>query len=81
MSEVVDIHLGKRLRQRRKYLRLTQNDLGTSCGVRFQQVQKYESAAHRMSAAMLWRFARALGVGTQYFYEGLSGEPPPRLEA
>jgi hypothetical protein len=34
-----------------------------------------------MSAATLWRFARALGVEIQYFYEGLSGEPPPRLGA
>jgi transcriptional regulator with XRE-family HTH domain len=74
MTEIVDIHIGQRLRQRRKSLRLTQSDLGMSCGVRFQQIQKYESAVQRMSAAMLWRFASALGVGAQYFYEGLGGE-------
>jgi transcriptional regulator with XRE-family HTH domain len=77
MSEIVDVHLGRRLRQRRRLLCLTQSDLGTSCGVRFQQIQKYECGRNSMSAAMLWRLAGALGVGTQYFYEGLGGEPAP----
>ena len=74
MPEIVDIHLGRRLRRRRKLLRLTQSDVATSCGVRFQQIQKYEYGEHRMSAAMLWRLACALGVEIQYFYEGLRGE-------
>jgi transcriptional regulator with XRE-family HTH domain len=71
MSEIVDLYLGKRLRSRRKLLGLTQAELGAICGVRFQQIQKYECATNHMSAAMLWRLAAGLGVGVQYFYEGL----------
>jgi transcriptional regulator with XRE-family HTH domain len=70
----IDLHLGRRLRWRRRMIGLTQAGLGTMCGVRFQQIQKYESAANRMSAAMIWRTATALGVGVQYFYEGLGAE-------
>lgn len=73
MSDIVDLHVGLRLRWRRRSLGLTQSDVGTICGVSFQQVQKYECAASHMSAAMLWRLAGALGVGAQYFYEGLDG--------
>jgi len=72
----IDLHLGRRLRWRRRMMGLTQAGLGTMCGVRFQQIQKYESAANRMSAAMIWRTAMALGVGVQYFYEGLAAEQP-----
>jgi transcriptional regulator with XRE-family HTH domain len=74
MSEIVDVHLGRRLRHRRRLLRLTQSDLATSCGVRFQQIQKYECGRNSISAAMLWRLASALEVGTQYFYEGLGSQ-------
>ena len=74
MSEIINVHIGKRLRQRRRILGLTQTELATNCGVRFQQIQKYECAVRQMSAAMLWRIADALGVNAQYFYEGLAGE-------
>jgi transcriptional regulator with XRE-family HTH domain len=52
-------------------MELTQTDVGAICGVRFQQIQKYESATNHISAAMLWRLAVGLGVGIQYFYDGL----------
>lgn len=71
MSETVDIYIGKRLRWRRRSLGLTQAELASTCGVRFQQIHKYETASNHISAAMLWRVAMALGVGVQYFYEGL----------
>ncbi len=78
MEESVDIHLGKRLRWRRRHMGLTQQDLGHACGVRFQQIQKYESAANRMSAAVLWRLAKVLQVDVRYFFDGLegAGQPP-----
>ena len=50
---------------------LTQQDLGVACGVRFQQIQKYESASNRMSAAVLWRLAKVLQVDVRYFFDGL----------
>ncbi len=71
MSERVDIHLGKRLRWRRKSMGLTQQDVGEALGIRFQQVQKYESAANRMSAAVLWKLANLLEVDVRYFFDGL----------
>lgn len=77
MCEDFDIQLGRRLRRRRLLLGLSQSALGEACGVRFQQIQKYETAASRVSAAMLGRVARALGVPVAYFYDGLE----PLLEA
>lgn len=66
-----DLQLGRRLRRRRQLLGLTQQALGDLCGLRFQQIQKYETAANRMSAAMVGRLAQALGVPAGYFYDGL----------
>src|SRR5258708_34766563 len=71
MMDVIDIHLGRRLRRRRRILGLTQQQLAIACGVRFQQIQKYECAANRMSAARLWQLSEVLEVPVSYFYEGL----------
>src|SRR5436190_21575888 len=67
----IDVHLGRRLRRRRRLLGLTQQQLAGACGVRFQQIQKYECAANRMSAARLWQLSEVLQVPVSYFYEGL----------
>ena len=75
MSDDIDFHLGKRMRRRRRLLGLTQQQLADSCGVRFQQIQKYECGANRVSAARLWRIAGALEVPVNYFFEGLAGAP------
>lgn len=71
MNDEIDVHLGRRLRRRRRLLGLTQQQLAGACGVRFQQIQKYECAANRMSAARLWQLAEVLQVPVSYFYEGL----------
>ncbi|MGA0607779.1 helix-turn-helix domain-containing protein [Phenylobacterium sp. VNQ135] len=70
----IDLHLGRKLRRRRKLLGLTQQELAGACGVRFQQIQKYECAANRMSAARLWQLSEVLDAPVSYFYEGLSAE-------
>jgi transcriptional regulator with XRE-family HTH domain len=75
MSDEIDIHLGKRMRRRRRLLGLTQQQLADACGVRFQQIQKYECGANRVSAARLWRIAGALDVPVGYFFEGLADDP------
>ena len=72
MSNDIDLHLGKRLRRRRRLLGLTQQQLAGVCGVRFQQIQKYECGANRISAARLWQLSEALDVPVGYFYDGLS---------
>jgi len=74
MSDEIDFHLGRRMRRRRRLLGLTQQQLAEACGVRFQQIQKYECGANRVSAARLWRIATALEVPIGYFFEGLSDQ-------
>lgn len=71
MASDIDLHLGRRLRRRRRLLGLTQQQLGAQVGIRFQQIQKYESGANRISAARLWQLAEALESPVTYFYDGL----------
>jgi transcriptional regulator with XRE-family HTH domain len=76
MANDIDLHLGKRLRRRRHLVGLTQQQLATAVGVRFQQIQKYECGANRIPAARVWELAAALEVPVGYFYDGLEeGEP------
>ena len=77
MISNIDLHVGKRLRRRRRLLGLTQQVLAELVGIRFQQIQKYECGANRVSAARLFELAEALSVPIQYFYEGLSEENDP----
>jgi len=74
----VDRHVGLRIRMRRKELGISQERLAESIGLTFQQVQKYERAANRVSASKLWEMSRALSTNIGYFYEGLgdANEPP-----
>ena len=74
MSDGVDIVVGRRLKARRRLLGMTQKGLGVRCGVTFQQIQKYECAVSRLSAAMLWKLACALEVDISYFFSGLTRE-------
>jgi transcriptional regulator with XRE-family HTH domain len=76
----IDLHLGRRLRRRRRLLGLTQQQLAVSVGIRFQQIQKYECGANRISAARLWQLAEALEVPVSYFYDGVA-EAQARAEA
>jgi transcriptional regulator with XRE-family HTH domain len=72
MATDIDLHLGKRLRRRRRLLGLTQQQLALAVGIRFQQIQKYECGANRISAARLWQLAEALETPVAYFYDGLA---------
>ena len=75
MTSDIDLHLGKRLRRRRRILGWTQQQLASHVGVRFQQIQKYECGANRISAARLWSLSEALEVPVNYFFDGLSEAP------
>lgn len=70
----IDRHVGLRIRLRRKELGISQERLAESIGLTFQQVQKYERAANRVSASKLWEVARALNTSISYFYEGLPAD-------
>ena len=71
MTNEIDYHVGRRIRRRRRLLGLTQQQLAESVGIRFQQIQKYESGANRVSASRLFEIAEALDAPVQYFYDGL----------
>lgn len=77
MVRDIDLYVGKRLRRRRRLLWLTQQQLGESIGIRFQQVQKYECGANRMTASRLWELAAALSVPVNYFFDGLQQTANP----
>ena len=66
----IDIHVGLRARGRRNELSMSQSILADAIGISFQQVQKYERGANRVSASMLWEMAKAMKVPVAYFYEG-----------
>lgn len=72
----IDQHVGLRIRLRRKELGVSQEKLADSIGLTFQQVQKYERAANRVSASKLYEMARALRTSVSYFYEGLPDMGP-----
>ncbi|AYE86877.1 MAG: helix-turn-helix transcriptional regulator [Sulfitobacter sp.] len=74
MVHVVDVHVGKRIRQRRWLTGMTQQKLAELVGIKFQQIQKYETGANRVSASRLWDIADALGVPVSFFFEGLKDE-------
>lgn len=69
-------HIGERIRQRRTELGLTQEQLGEALDVSYQQIQKYETAANRVSASRLYELAQAFGVEVTYFFEGLEDRLP-----
>ncbi|MCP1334828.1 helix-turn-helix domain-containing protein [Futiania mangrovi] len=74
MKHHVDAHVGQRLRHRRWLAGMTQQQLGDAVGIKFQQIQKYETGMNRISASRLWDLAQALDVPVSFFFEGLDLE-------
>ena len=68
----VDLHVGARVRMRRRLRGVSQEKLADSLGLTFQQVQKYERGANRISASKLYEIAAALQTPIAYFFEGLA---------
>ena len=67
----VDVHVGARLRRRRTLLGMNQTNLGDAIGVTFQQVQKYENGANRISASRLFDLSRVFDVPIQFFFDDM----------
>jgi len=70
----VDVYVGARIRLRRRELKLSQSALARAIGLTFQQVQKYERGANRVSASMMYKASKFLEVPISYFFDGLDGE-------
>ena len=71
----VDRHVGRRVCEKRISLGYNQSDLGRALGLTFQQIQKYEKGANRISASKLWDIARFFKVDVGYFFQGLNAQP------
>jgi transcriptional regulator with XRE-family HTH domain len=76
MAHAVDVHVGKRIRHRRWMNGTTQQQLADAVGIKFQQIQKYETGMNRVSASRLWDIAHALDVPVTFFFEGFDQDQP-----
>ena len=81
MAHPVDEHVGKRLRQRRRLVGMTQQQLAEHVGIKFQQIQKYETGANRVSASRLWDIASTLDVSINFFFDGLQAEKGVKIQS
>ena len=68
----IDVHVGLRVRLRRTLLGITQEKLGEAIGLTFQQIQKYEKGANRISASRLHDLSNVLDVPVSFFFDDLS---------
>ena len=67
----VDVHVGGRVKARRKLMGMNQEELGKHVGLTFQQIQKYEKGMDRIAASTLWVFSLVLGRPISWFFEGI----------
>lgn len=81
MAHPVDEHVGKRIRQRRWLVGMTQQQLAEHVGIKFQQIQKYETGANRVSASRLWDIASTLDVSINFFFDGLQAEKGVKIQS
>ena len=81
MKHPVDVYVGKRVRQRRWMVGMTQQQLAEKVGIKFQQIQKYETGMNRVSASRLWDISKSLGVPISFFFEGLNNKKDPENDA
>lgn len=68
-----DREVGQRIRAQRLIRKMSQEELGDSLGITFQQIQKYEKGANRVAAGRLIRIAEVLGMPVGFFLEGAAG--------
>ena len=82
VPDPVDVQVGARVRTRRLLIGMNQETLARALGLTFQQVQKYEGGANRVSASRLSQIAEILGVSISYFFNDLEpdGAEPSRRE-
>lgn len=78
-STPVDAYVGRRLKQQREALSLSQERLADMLGISFQQVQKYERGMNRVGASRLFQLCGVLGVEVGFFFDGLEPAPPSAL--
>ena len=70
----IDVHVGSRVRMRRNILGCSQEKLGSSLGITFQQIQKYERGANRIGSSRLYTISKILDVPVSYFFDNMPDE-------
>ena len=85
MPHPVDTHVGQRVKEIRTVRGFTQSNVAEQLGISFQQLQKYETGANRVSASRMFELSKLLKVSPAFFFEGLEGEnyesmPPMDME-
>lgn len=75
-GDTVDVHVGKRVRERRVQLGMSQKNLAASVGVSFQQIQKNERGTNRIGASRMLELSRALDVPVSFFFDDMPPQPP-----
>jgi transcriptional regulator with XRE-family HTH domain len=78
MKHPVDAHVGKKIRHRRWMVGMTQQQLADQVGIKFQQIQKYETGMNRVSASRLFDIANVMDVPVAFFFEGLDAKAEGR---
>lgn len=73
-SNPIDVYVGSRIRLRRMMLGMSQEKLGESLGITFQQIQKYEKGTNRVGASRLQNISAVLNVPVFFFFQGAPGE-------
>ncbi|MGQ0677596.1 MAG: helix-turn-helix domain-containing protein [Rhodospirillales bacterium] len=75
-GDAIDVHVGKRVRERRVQLGLSQKNLAKSVGVSFQQIQKNERGTNRIGASRMFELSKVLNVPVSFFFDDLPPQPP-----
>ena len=75
-TELIDKHVGQRMRLRREALGITQVGMARRIGLTFSQIQKYENGTNRVSAGRLFEIARHLQATIAYFYDEFEENTP-----
>ncbi|MEX0300148.1 MAG: helix-turn-helix domain-containing protein [Kordiimonas sp.] len=70
-ADLIDKHVGQRLRDRRRALDMSQQDIAQILGISYQQVQKYECGLNRISAGRLFMLSHIMSIPVTHFYDGL----------
>jgi transcriptional regulator with XRE-family HTH domain len=80
-NNAIDVHFGQRVRMRRTLLGISQEQVGETLNITFQQVQKYERGSNPISSSRLWDIEQILDVPVAFFFENMSNDTmdhPPR---
>ena len=73
-NNTIDIHVGRQIRLQRTLLGLSQEQLAKGLSITFQQIQKYERGANRISASRLWDIAQIIDVPISYFFDDMTDD-------